>query len=56
MHTGKISREALLKLVGLIEEGKMRPVVDSVIDMDQVLQVYMDIGTLSLQQHMLIYS
>lgn len=40
MHTGKISRGALLKLVGSVEEGKMRPVVDSVIDMDQVLQVW----------------
>lgn len=39
MHSGKISKEALGKLVSFIEEGKMRPVIDSVIEMDQALQV-----------------
>lgn len=39
MHAGKISREALTRLVAFIEDGKMRPVVDSVIEMDEVLQV-----------------
>jgi NADPH:quinone reductase-like Zn-dependent oxidoreductase len=39
MHSGKISKEALDRLVAFIEDGKMRPVVDTVIEMDQVLQV-----------------
>ena len=38
-HSGKISKEALEKLVAFIEEGKMKPVKDSVIEFEEVLQV-----------------
>ena len=38
-HSGKIGSEGLQKLVAFIEEGRMRPVVDSVYEMDEVLEV-----------------
>ncbi|KEF57614.1 uncharacterized protein A1O9_05532 [Exophiala aquamarina CBS 119918] len=45
MHSGKISKEALDKLVVFIEDGRMRPVLDSVVEMDQVLQGYSKLAT-----------
>lgn len=38
-YSGKIGREGLENLVALIEEGRMKPVVDSAYEMDEVLKV-----------------
>ncbi|KAK5062929.1 hypothetical protein LTR84_005005 [Exophiala bonariae] len=45
MHAGQISRDALMRLAAFIEDGKMTPVVDSLIEMDQVLQGYARLAT-----------
>ena len=42
LHTGQIGRAGLEKLVALLEEGGMKPVVDSVIEMEEVLKVRPD--------------
>ncbi|KIX01214.1 uncharacterized protein Z518_08939 [Rhinocladiella mackenziei CBS 650.93] len=39
LHQGKIDRENLLKAAALIEEGKLKPVIDSVYEMEDVLKV-----------------
>lgn len=38
-HSANMGRESLQKLATFIEEGNMKPVVDSVYDMEQVQQV-----------------
>ena len=38
-HSGRIGRAGLQKLVAFIEEGRIKPVVDSVYEMDEVLKV-----------------
>ena len=38
-HSGRIERAGLQKLVAFIEEGRMKPVVDSVYEMEEVLKV-----------------
>ena len=41
-HQGNVGRAGLDKLVAMIEKGKMKPVVDSVIEMEEVLKVRLD--------------
>lgn len=41
-HSGRVGKEALQTLAHFIAEGKMRPVIDSVYEMDEVLLVCED--------------